>query len=98
MPIKAVSWVAGITGARPVKMGEIQFVTDSAPGLAGHALGPTAPEMLLGALASCLVHTYLIQATCSSCRWTTWKWKFRARWIWRASLGCRTRLCPNWKA
>src|SRR5262249_11543883 len=34
----------------------------SAPGLAGHSLGPTAPEMLLGALASCLVHTYLIQA------------------------------------
>ena len=39
------------------------FITDSAPALAGHALGPTAPEMLLGALASCLVHTYLIQAT-----------------------------------
>ncbi len=38
-------------------------MTDSAPGLAGHALGPTAPELLLGALASCLVHTYLIQAT-----------------------------------
>ena len=44
-------------------MGEVLFITDSAPALAGHALGPTAPEMLLGALASCLVHTYLIQAT-----------------------------------
>ena len=43
-------------------MGETVFVTDSAPALAGNALGPTAPEMLLGALASCLVHTYLIQA------------------------------------
>ncbi|MFO7633598.1 MAG: OsmC family protein [Caldilinea sp.] len=60
--IKAASWVAGNTGARPVKMGETLFITDSAPALAGHALGPTAPEMLLGALASCLVHTYLIQA------------------------------------
>ncbi len=60
--VRANSWVAGVTGARPVQMGPIQFVTDSAPGLAGHALGPTAPEMLLGALASCLVHTYLIQA------------------------------------
>lgn len=60
--LKASSRVAGITGARPTRMGEIVFVTDSAPGLAGHALGPTAPEMLLGALASCLVHTYLIQA------------------------------------
>jgi uncharacterized OsmC-like protein len=61
--IKASSWVAGNTGARPVQMGETRFLTDSAPALAGHALGPTAPEMLLGALASCLVHTYLIQAT-----------------------------------
>jgi uncharacterized OsmC-like protein len=61
--LKASSWVAGNTGARPVRMGETLFLTDSAPALAGHALGPTAPEMLLGALASCLVHTYLIQAT-----------------------------------
>jgi len=60
--IKASSWVAGITGVRPVRIGEATIVTDSAPGLAGHALGPTAPELLLGALASCLVHTYVIQA------------------------------------
>lgn len=60
--IKATSCVAGNTGARPVQMGDTRFLTDSAPALAGHALGPTAPEMLLGALASCLVHTYLIQA------------------------------------
>lgn len=60
--IKASSKVAGITGARPTRMGETVMVSDSAPGLAGHSLGPTAPEMLLGALASCLVHTYLIQA------------------------------------
>lgn len=60
--IKASSKVAGITGARPTRMGETVIVSDSAPGLAGHSLGPTAPEMLLGALASCLVHTYLIQA------------------------------------
>lgn len=60
--IQARSWVAGETGARPVQMGETRWITDSAPALAGHGLGPTAPEMLLGALASCLVHTYLIQA------------------------------------
>ncbi len=60
--IKASSKVAGITGARPTRMGEHSIISDSGPGLAGHALGPTAPEMLLGALASCLVHTYLIQA------------------------------------
>lgn len=60
--LKAVSWVAGSTGARPVRLGDTMWVTDSAPALAGNALGPTAPEMLLGALASCLVHTYLIAA------------------------------------
>ncbi|MBI5668828.1 MAG: OsmC family protein [Chloroflexi bacterium] len=60
--IKASSQVAGITGARPVRIGDHTVLTDSAPGLAGHALGPTAPELLLGSLASCLVHTYLIQA------------------------------------
>ncbi len=61
--IKASSKVAGITGARPTRMGDHTVLSDSAPGLAGHSLGPTAPEMLLGALASCMVHTYLIEAT-----------------------------------
>ncbi|MBW7883067.1 MAG: OsmC family protein [Caldilineaceae bacterium] len=60
--LTASSWVAGTTGARPVQMGQTRFISDAAPALAGNALGPTAPEMLLGALASCLVHTYLIQA------------------------------------
>jgi len=58
----ASAQVAGITGARPVTIGKFHLVTDSAPGLAGHALGPTAPELLLGSLASCIAHTYLIEA------------------------------------
>lgn len=61
--LKATSHVAGNTGVRPVKMGEYIVISDSAPGLAGHSLGPSSPEMLLGALASCLIHTYLLQAT-----------------------------------
>jgi uncharacterized OsmC-like protein len=60
--ISATSTLAGVTGARPTRMGAHMVVSDSAPGLAGHALGPTAPEMLLGSLASCLLHTYVIQA------------------------------------
>lgn len=61
--LKASSWVAGNTGVRPVRMGEIVFVTDSAPALAGHALGPTAPEMPLACgTFSARSHTYLIQA------------------------------------
>ncbi|NWF70243.1 MAG: OsmC family protein [Chloroflexi bacterium] len=60
--LTAVSKVAGITGARPTRVGDFSILTDAAPGLAGHALGPSAPELTLAALASCLVHTYLIQA------------------------------------
>lgn len=60
--ISATSRVAGNTGLRPVQMGGHSVLTDSAPGLAGHSLGPSSPEMVLGALASCLVHTYLLQA------------------------------------
>jgi uncharacterized OsmC-like protein len=63
VPLKATSHAAGITGVRPVQMGQYIIISDSAPGLAGHSLGPSSPEMLLGALASCLVHTYLLQAT-----------------------------------
>jgi uncharacterized OsmC-like protein len=62
VPLKATSHCAGITGVRPVRMGDYIVVSDSAPGLAGNSLGPSSPEMLLGALASCLVHTYLLQA------------------------------------
>ncbi|MCB0133194.1 MAG: OsmC family protein [Caldilineaceae bacterium] len=61
--LKATAHCAGNTGVRPTKMGDYIIVSDSAPGLAGHSLGPSSPEMLLGALASCLVHTYLLQAT-----------------------------------
>ncbi len=60
--LDAVAHCAGTTGVRPTRMGEFMIASDSAPGLAGHSLGPSSPQMLLGALASCLVHTYLLQA------------------------------------
>jgi uncharacterized OsmC-like protein len=60
--LTASSRLAGNSGVRPVTMGAFSVISDSSPGLAGYALGPTAPELLLGALASCLVHTYAIQA------------------------------------
>lgn len=61
--LKATSWVGGVTGTRPTRMGDYVVISDSAPSLGGNSLGPTSPEMLLGALASCLIHTYLLQAT-----------------------------------
>jgi uncharacterized OsmC-like protein len=60
--ISATSTLAGSTGVRATRMGEHFTASDSGPGLAGHGLGPTAPELLLGAMASCLVHTYVIHA------------------------------------
>ena len=52
VPLKAVAHCAGTTGVRPVRMGDYIVISDSAPGLAGNSLGPSSPEMLLGALAS----------------------------------------------
>ena len=49
----------------------ITIVTDSLPALAGHNLGPTAPELLLSALASCLAHTYLVVAINHGVRYET---------------------------
>ena len=60
--VSATSTLAGVTGVRGTRMGDHFVASDSGPGLAGHSLGPTAPEMLLGAVASCLVHTYIIQS------------------------------------
>lgn len=58
----ATARVAGGSGVRPVHVREFTIVTDSAPALAGYNLGPTAPELLMSALASCLAHTFLIVA------------------------------------
>jgi uncharacterized OsmC-like protein len=60
--LKATARIAGGSGVRPVRVREFTIVTDSGPALAGYDLGPSAPELLLSALASCLAHTYLIVA------------------------------------
>ena len=50
------------TGVRRIQIRDFQFVSDSGPGFGGKSLGPSSPELLLGVLASCLTHTYLIGA------------------------------------
>lgn len=60
--IAATVTAEGRSGIRRVRIREHQVVSDAARALAGYDLGPTAPELHLGALGSCLTHTFLIQA------------------------------------
>ena len=55
----------GGSGVRRVRMRDFQIITDAGPAMAGYDLGPRAPEVLLGALGSCISHTILIQAALS---------------------------------
>jgi uncharacterized OsmC-like protein len=59
-PLSVTVRIAGGSGARPVKVRDFTIVTDALPPLAGNNLGPTAPELLLTALSSCLAHSYLV--------------------------------------
>jgi uncharacterized OsmC-like protein len=60
--IAAECSVSDLTGIRRVRMRDFQIVSDSGPAFGGFGLGPSSPELLLGVLASCLTHTYLIGA------------------------------------
>jgi len=60
--LSAVCKAGDGSGVRVVKVREHKVISDSAPGIGGWDLGPGAPELLLTALASCLTHTYLMQA------------------------------------
>ena len=61
-PMQARCRVMGRSGIREVRIRDYQVVTDTPPYFAGYGLGPSAPELMLGALASCLAHTALIIA------------------------------------
>lgn len=54
--------VLGRSGVREVRIRDYQVITDTPPYFAGYALGPSAPELMLGAFASCLAHTAVIIA------------------------------------
>jgi len=60
--VRAECSASDLTGVRRVKIRDFQLVSDSGPAFGGFSLGPSSPEMLLGVLASCLTHTYLIGA------------------------------------
>lgn len=62
LPLQAQAHAEGRSGVRRIRIRDFQIVSDSPPDFAGYDLGPSSPELLLGALSSCLTHTYLIQA------------------------------------
>jgi uncharacterized OsmC-like protein len=61
-PLRASVRVAAGTGLRPVRIRDHAVVTDAGAALGGFGLGASAPELLLGALASCLAHSALVIA------------------------------------
>ncbi len=61
-PLRATVVVAAGSGVRPIKMREHTVISDAGAAIGGWGLGATAPELLLGALASCLAHSALMIA------------------------------------
>ena len=62
VPLRATVHVAAGTGVRMARIREHTVTTDAGAALGGYGLGPTAPELLLAALASCLAHSALLVA------------------------------------
>jgi uncharacterized OsmC-like protein len=60
--ISAECSASDLTGVRRIRIRDYEIISDSGPTFGGYSLGPSSPELLLGVLASCLTHTYLIEA------------------------------------
>lgn len=60
--ISATAHAEGRSGVRRIRIRDFQVLSDSPPDFAGYNLGPSSPELQLGVLASCLTHSFLIQA------------------------------------
>ncbi|MEA2512263.1 MAG: hypothetical protein QOG89_2288 [Thermomicrobiales bacterium] len=56
--VRAEGW----SGIRSIRIRDFQLLSDSGPECAGFHVGPTSPELQLGALGSCLTDTFLSQA------------------------------------
>jgi uncharacterized OsmC-like protein len=76
--IAAECSASDLTGVRRVRIRDFQLVSDSGPGFGGFNLGPSSPELLLGVLASCLTHVYLIGAATQGVRLDSVNVRFEA--------------------
>lgn len=60
--VSAKTTVEGRSGVRRITIRDHQIISDSPPAWCGYDLGASAPEILLGALSSCITHIYLVLA------------------------------------
>lgn len=61
--LRASAVAEGRSGVRRIRIRDHQVISDSPSDFAGYDLGPSSPELLTGALSSCLTHTFLIHAS-----------------------------------
>src|SRR6266851_3037543 len=61
-PLRARVTAEGRSGIRRIRIRDFQVLSDSPPSFVGYDIGPSSPELALGALGSCLTHSLLIQA------------------------------------
>ena len=61
-PLRARVTAEGRSGIRRIRIRDFQVLSDSPPSFVGYDIGPSSPELALGALGSCLTHSFLIQA------------------------------------
>jgi uncharacterized OsmC-like protein len=92
--IAAECSASDITGVRRVRIRDFQMISDSGPGFGGFGLGPSSPELLLGVLASCLTHTYLIGAASKGISLDSVRVRFEAENNDAAFLGLATQDPP----
>lgn len=62
LTLRASITAEGRSGVRRIRIRDHQVLSDSPPDFAGFDLGPSSPELQLGALGSCVTHIVLIQA------------------------------------
>ncbi len=61
-PLRARVTAEGRSGIRRIRIRDFQVLSDSPPSFVGYDIGPSSPELALGALGSCVTHSFLIQA------------------------------------
>jgi uncharacterized OsmC-like protein len=86
-PLRASVSVAAGSGVRPARIRDHTVTSDSGAALGGYGLGPSAPELLLAALASCLAHSALVIAADRELRFDELEVEVTGQLDYRGTLG-----------